>query len=123
MAIEENAFGVDVLDGGEARVEGGRIASQKGGGARAFGADARLRLRGTSLVDNGSVNLGAVGANAVEAHDCTLEGAAIAAWADQGGRILLHGCRVGTGSEGVIRETGDGRVVLEGCVADDAVEA
>ncbi len=123
VAIEENAFGVDVLDGGEARVEGGRIASQRGGGARAFGADARLRLRGTSLVDNGSVNLGAVGANAVEAHDCTLEGAAIAAWADQGGRILLHGCRVGTGSEGVIRETGDGRVVLEGCVADDAVEA
>lgn len=123
VTIEGNAFGVDVLDGGEARVEGGRIASQTGGGARAFGPDAQLRLQGTSLVDNGSVNLGAVGANAVEAEECSLEGAAIAAWADRGGRILLRDCRVGSGAEGVVRETSDGQVRLEGCVADDAIEA
>jgi hypothetical protein len=123
VTLEGNEFGIDVLDGGAAHAEGGRIVGHRGGGARAFGPEARLSLQGITLTDNGAVNVGAVGATAVVAEECTMEGAGAAAWADQGGRILLRSCRVGLGSEGLTREMNEGRVVLEACVAAATHEA
>ena len=123
VEIEGNRAGVDALEGSVVHIDRARITGQQEGGARAFGANARLQLVDTVLADNGAVNLGAVGSHAVEARGCHLHAAGVAAWADGGARLVLRDCRVGRGTEGVVREMNGGAVVLEDCVTDDVVDA
>ena len=118
-----NLAGLDVTSGGHLEVEGGQVSDNQGGGIRIFGAASSIRVEGARIADNGSVNVGANEATDVAFYDCELSGGGLGAWADHGSRIVLEACRVGRGTEGLVREMNGGKVSLVRCHSDEQPEA